>query len=146
MAEVKIYMSVDTEKLRNQFPKGGKITTHDIIKMTDDQTDSYYKDDFEDQLVTVVDPDDSILWQLNTSDPSAPLVLTQCDSSTKLASMFEIQPAPSKSTSSNLFTAKLKKDLPPSDKGAYTFKFAFKEDTSIVWTWDPAIQTRPPKP
>lgn len=149
MSNVKIDITVDTEKLQAQFPKGGEITDRTIVVMTDDQTDSIYKDSdggkYKDKLTSAADPGDNIFWEINAKNGKDKLVLIKCNESAELSDMLAEQPTKIEDKGKKKWKAKLKDGLGKSVAGFYTYKFAFEGETSKNWEWDPTITTRPPE-
>jgi hypothetical protein len=149
MANVKIDITVDTVKLLAEFPKGGELTNRSIVVMTDNQPDSIYKNTegglYKDKLTTATDPGDTIFWQIQALNKKDKLVLVKCNASEALKNMLSEQPSVDNADADKKWKAKLKNNLGKSVCGFYTFNFAFSNDLSKTWSWDPNITSRPPQ-
>ncbi len=149
MANVKIDITVDTVKLRAEFPNGGEITNRSLIVMTDNQPDSIYKNSdggrYKDKLTTAVDSEDNITWAISAANKKDKLVLVKCNVSEALKNMLSEQPDMDKADADKKWKAKLKKGLGKSVSGFYTYYFALATDLNKTWSWDPNISSRPPE-
>ncbi len=138
---INISIDVDTQALIKEYPDGGQIKNHTIINMTDSVADKN-EEGIEDELITVVDPGDTLRWHIFTKNKLNNLKLTEFkyEEGTPEKVLFSTPPT------QDLYDYKIwfgviNSNLPDDASEAYAFYFV-NLDTNISWWWDPFIETR----
>ena len=139
MANVKIDITVDTVKLLEQFPKGGEITDHSIIVMTDSNNKPEYENSFKDKLITSAKAGDKIKWKIKSKDGGTNLDYAAYDGDANTLNVFSAKPIINKNDKTDC-DGDVKSVMPQATVSTnYTFSFCVKKNPTIVWKWDPEI-------
>lgn len=142
---VEISVVVDTDKLLQLYPNGGHIDDRTIVKMSDNQPDSYYDDSngdqYHDKLHTLVDMDDDIFWTIEARNKTTHLIFDSAQG--ELLTLFNEAPKAVGPKDQAKFTAKVKTGLKKKVKLWYTFTFKIDGDDR-KWDWDPVGESRQP--
>jgi hypothetical protein len=139
MANVKIDITVDTVKLLAKFPKGGEITDHSIIVMTDSNKAPAYQNAFQDKLITSAKAGDKINWKIKSKDGGTNLDFTDYKGDSNMLNVFAAKPAINSQDKTDC-NGEVKGSMPQATVSTdYTFSFCVKKNPSVFWSWDPNI-------
>ncbi len=137
MANVKIDISVDMQKLMEIQPKGGEITDQSIIQMT--QTGGHFDAATQNtpKLITKAEVSSKIKWKIKSKNTSDNLDLIDYVGDSNMLKVFKNKPS---KKAEDEFDGDIQ-DQEPSDNiiTEYTFTFCNKKNPSIIWNWDPEI-------
>ena len=137
--QVIITITVDTDTLVKEFPKGGDITDHSLIVMTQEGGYFSYKTAFKDKLVTETAAGDAIKWKITSKNANDALKLVAYKGDKSMLDIFKSQPAKDAADDKE-FNGNVKDSLPQVTlTTTYTFDFCLKKQPDIVWSWDPDI-------
>ncbi len=139
MENVKIDISVNTEKLLTKYPNGGEITTQGIIEMTQKGGKFDYKANNKAKLISILRAGDKIMWKIKTADKKVILDFVDYVGDENTKKIFKTKPAINKSSLTDC-QGNINEKMPQETiSSEYTFKFCLKKNPSIIWSWDPGI-------
>ncbi len=137
--QVLITITVDTDILVKEFPKGGEITDHSVIEMTQEGGIFSYKTSFNDKLITETVAGASIKWKITSKNGNEDLKLVYFKGDQSMLEIFKSKPAID-ADEDKVFNGIVKDSLPQVTLSTtYTFDFCLKKQPDIVWSWDPEI-------
>ncbi|OFX71369.1 MAG: hypothetical protein A2W96_14525 [Bacteroidetes bacterium GWD2_40_43] len=90
--QVIITITVDTDTLVKEFPKGGDITDHSVIVMTQEGGYFSYKTAFKDKLVTETAAGDAIKWKITSKNANDALKLVAYKGDKSMLDIFKTNP------------------------------------------------------
>lgn len=139
MANVKIDITVDTVKLLAVFPKGGEITDHSIIVMTDSNNTPTYQNAFKDKLVTNAKAGDKINWKIKSKDGSTNLDFVDYKGDSNMLKVFAVKPVVNSKDKTDC-SGDVKGSMPQATVStSYTFSFCVNKNPTVIWSWDPDV-------
>lgn len=141
---VKIDVIVDVEKLLEEYPNGGEVTTEGIITMI--QKGGYYE--YENgnlsKLITKAEIGTKIKWKIKSGTTSDNLDLAEyVPEDDQMLNVFKVKPG--KVGDDEIDGVTIDEQPTENFRTQYTLSFYIKKNPDIVWTWDPmVIYPQPP--
>ncbi len=139
---ININIKVDLVKLMASYPSGGTITTHDIIRMDSDSGEDEWDNHYLDQLITIVDPLDTLVWHAMPLSGTTKVYLNQFIGDANKTAIIPSDPIPVPGTQNQQWQVQTKNKLTPQISSKYYFQFSTETSPFTTWQWDPQMNVR----